>query len=362
MPSRKGGKTGSKGLLRAEIEEKLDQKLRLGGANALNETRDRARVIAPLLGAAREFEELEAIIGALQGTHETALESSLGRSRMEGLPCDPSRTGLFERLYAELSAWAVVSRPDPVGSLTGFRNVAFFDAYFSNYIEGTEFDVEEAKEIVFEGRESDRPEDAHDIQGTFGVTSDRARMSRSMGHAQVTWPLFREQLSTDHGQIMRGRPEKHPGKFREVGVRAGQTVFVDADLVAGTLRAGLELLRTLEGGFRRAAFQMFLISEVHPFLDGNGRAARIFMNAELVADGQKRMLIPPVYRDDYLINLKAASRGEGFDRYLRMLDRAQELVYRIDFSDYETAWAQLDGANAFDSHLDSRLVLPPRST
>ena len=28
---------------------------------------------------------------------------------------------------------------------------------------------------------------------------------------------------------------------------------------------------------------MFLVSEVHPFVDGNGRIARIMMNAELVA-------------------------------------------------------------------------------
>jgi Fic family protein len=37
---------------------------------------------------------------------------------------------------------------------------------------------------------------------------------------------------------------------------------------------------------------MFLISEVHPFDDGNGRVARAFMNAELVAAGHCRILIP----------------------------------------------------------------------
>ena len=29
-------------------------------------------------------------------------------------------------------------------------------------------------------------------------------------------------------------------------------------------------------------FMMFMISEIHPFLDGNGRLARVMMNAELV--------------------------------------------------------------------------------
>ena len=43
------------------------------------------------------------------------------------------------------------------------------------------------------------------------------------------------------------------------------------------------MYRTLDAPFRRAAFIHFLISEVHPFADGNGRMARVMMNAELVA-------------------------------------------------------------------------------
>ena len=43
-----------------------------------------------------------------------------------------------------------------------------------------------------------------------------------------------------------------------------------------------------------AAFMLFLVSEVHPFIDGNGRVARIMMNAELVAGGQVKILIPTV--------------------------------------------------------------------
>jgi Fic family protein len=40
----------------------------------------------------------------------------------------------------------------------------------------------------------------------------------------------------------------------------------------------------------------FLVSEVHPFLDGNGRLARVMINAELAAARQMRVLIPIVYR------------------------------------------------------------------
>lgn len=38
----------------------------------------------------------------------------------------------------------------------------------------------------------------------------------------------------------------------------------------------------------------FLISEIHPFNDGNGRLARIMMNAELVAENEEKIIIPTV--------------------------------------------------------------------
>jgi hypothetical protein len=41
---------------------------------------------------------------------------------------------------------------------------SFIEAYFSNYIEGTRFVVEEAKRIVFDGvMPAQRPQDGHDV-------------------------------------------------------------------------------------------------------------------------------------------------------------------------------------------------------
>ncbi len=58
----------------------------------------------------------------------------------------------------------------------------------------------------------------------------------------------------------------------------------------------------------RAIFMMFLVSEVHPFADGNGRVARVMMNAELAAAQQVRVLIPIVYRSNYISALARAKR------------------------------------------------------
>src|SRR5260370_7144152 len=79
---------------------------------------------------------------------------------------------VFDSLVAELRSWPAVDRPR-VGVKEGAFDIeAFFDAYFSNYIEGTEFEVDEAVGIVFEHRiPAQRPKDAHDILCTYRLLS-----------------------------------------------------------------------------------------------------------------------------------------------------------------------------------------------
>src|SRR3546814_13106058 len=74
---------------------------------------------------------------------------------------------------------------------------------------------------------------------------------------------------------------------------------------------------------------MFLVSEVHPFLDGNGRLARVMMNAELVSAGQTKVIIPTVFREDYLGALRLLTRRQQPDTFIRMLQRAQQFSAKI---------------------------------
>jgi hypothetical protein len=88
-------------------------------------------------------------------------------ARRRGRPYDPDRLTLLQALHTALRdeppLTGLAQEPGPEGRST----LAFFDAYFSNFIEGTEFAVEEAADIVFRGViPSERPEDAHDVLGT----------------------------------------------------------------------------------------------------------------------------------------------------------------------------------------------------
>ena len=57
-----------------------------------------------------------------------------------------------------------------------------------------------------------------------------------------------------------------------------------------------------------AAFAHRRLVDIHPFVDGNGRTARLLMNLILVNKGYLVVSIPPILRIDYIHALQAAQR------------------------------------------------------
>jgi hypothetical protein len=355
-PSRARGGV-ARTLSKREIEERLDEMLRRGGEAALQRLRDDARKTAAQLRLPAEFQGLDALIGTLLASRKTPLVSPAAAARAAGRPYDPQRLDLFQRLHAELAGAAPVTR---LQRPTDGPALPFFEAYFSNFIEGTEFAVDEAADIVFKGHiPRARPADAHDVLGTWKLVSDKREMSRLPRNIEELTTI----LNSRHARIMEGRPEQGPGRFKTEANRAGSTLFVALELVSGTLARGFEIYRSLTVPLHRAIFIMFFISEIHPFADGNGRVARIMMNAELVAAGESRIVVPTVYRNNYLMALKALSQNGITGATVRMLDFAQRYTAAVDFADLSRARFILDRTHAFayPNEADARgisLILP----
>jgi len=235
------------------------------------------------------------------------------------------------------------------------RLFAFFEAYFSNYIEGTVFELDEAREIVFDKIiHQQRPTDAHDILGTFEVISNSMEMNRP----SKDYESYQYLLQSRHLTIVAMRPDKSPGQFKLKSNRAGRTHFVEPDLVKGTLLKGWEMQQGLPDAISKAIFQMFLVSEVHPFEDGNGRIARIMMNAELSPLNGQKIIIPTVYREDYLLALRALSRSQNPGPLIDALLKAQLFSSQIDFGDWASAVDGFTRSNAFEESGEARLILP----
>ena len=331
-------------LSQKEIEEKLESVLVGGGENTLNKLREEAKSLSTKLHLEDEYKRLEMLIGALLGTKEVELLSKITISRTKGQPYDAKRIERFQTLYAALKNMAPQYRLRLNPTDAAKTNLAFFEAYFSNFIEGTEFEVTEARDIIFKGRLfPERPEDAHDILGTYQIVSSMDEMSKSY----TTFDEFISLLKARHLKVMSSRTDKKPGEFKDRVNRAGSTTFVDPKLVTGTLLKGFELMRSLEVPFQRAVFVMFMIGEVHPFLDGNGRMSRIMMNCELLKASEYPIIIPIIYRNNYLYALKALSHNAISEPLIRTMDFAQKYVTSIDWSNFKNATEHLKRTNAF---------------
>lgn len=331
-------------LNKVELEERLDTYLRRRGDQALNKLRDEALSISKELDMAEEYKKLDELIGSLFGTRDADVASDTAKARRDGVPFDPDRIEVFNQLFRTLKETAPQIRS--VTNLTSKEktNLSFFEAYFSNFIEGTEFEVEEAADIVFNNAiPAERPEDAHDVLGTFRIVSNYEEMSITPSN----FDHFISLLKKRHAIFMELRPDKNPGGFKKKTNVAGTTHFVAPELVIGTLKKGFEIYEGLEEPFHKAVYMMFLVSEVHPFTDGNGRAARIMMNAELVAAEEQKIIIPTIYRSNYLTALKAITQNQLANPIVRTLDFAQKYTQSVDWTTYDNAISDLNRSKAF---------------
>jgi len=112
-------------------------------------------------------------------------------------------------------------------------------------------------------------------------------------------------------------------------------------------------------GYARALYLMFLVAEVHPFKDGNGRVARIFLNAELSHAGLCRVIIPTVLRDDYLLALKGLTHNGRTEPYLQVVAKAQEFTAAVNYEEWDACVRDLERRNAFRESDEARLIASP---
>lgn len=335
----------SKCLPRTSIEEFLERMLQVNGESGLNAFRDKARVVSKELDMKEEFETLNHIIGAILSTKPSGiLTSASAQARAQGEPYDSERIRLFGVLFEALHNSPLPLIDEPNVENAAFRNFAFFESYFSNYIEGTEFEIEDARTIIETGQPlPDRNADSHDVLGTFQLVASRREMRRTPSSSDELIELLQDR----HRILMAARPDRNPGLFKMQNNHAGDTHFVDCTLVRGTLRKGYEFYQALEHPFAKALFMMFMISEVHPFNDGNGRISRIMMNSELVAADQSKIIIPTVFREDYLNALRRLTRKGDPSVVIRALSRVRQFSANITGDNFEVTRKYLESCNAF---------------
>ncbi len=307
----------SKILTRKQVELRLEALFRSGGEEEINELRERARSISKDLEMDLAFEQLNKLISAVLTTKRGNLPASaVAKARALGEPFDAARILLFEKLYESLADRDFPLYQDKNETMKSYQNFAFFETYFSNYIEGTIFEVEEAKEIILtETPLPARNEDSHEVLGTYKLVSNMREMATCPRSEDELIQILRYR----HNILLSAHREKNPGMFKDRNNPAGNTGFVDWTMVKGTLKKGYQWYHLLQHPFAKSAYMMFLITEVHPFMDGNGRMARVMMNAELSSKNLSKIVVPIVSREDYKKALQLLSRQGDTGTYSRIM-------------------------------------------
>ena len=199
-----------------------------------------------------------------------------------------------------------------------------------------------------------RPKDSHDVLGVF-------RLALQSPWRETVPPLaaeFPKELAARHAVMLEKRPEANPGEFKLEPNRGG-TWFVEPQFVRGTLIEGSELARSVPEGLARAIYLAFLISEVHPFLDGNGRISRLVMNAELSRTGEARTIIPTLFHEEYVDCQRQLSRQDNPEGHIRALTLMQAWTLAFDYSDIDALISSVKKTNALErARSQFKLTMP----
>ena len=111
------------------------------------------------------------------------------------------------------------------------------------------------------------------------------------------------------------------------------------------------------------AIAMFILDFIciHPFNDGNGRIARVMMNAELVRADQARIIVPTVFREDYILALRKLTRHKDPLAYISVMTKLHQFSDNLYGTDFTELKNYLAACNAYEEPSQAKLQIIDRT-
>jgi len=131
-------------------------------------------------------------------------------------------------------------------------------------------------------------------------------------------PLREEQILELHRLFYALMDEESAGVYRQERVFITGTDYTPPTpgMVPAAMKvyvAEMNALRVAVHPIEYAALVHKGLVDIHPFVDGNGRTARLLMNLTLLQAGYGIAIIPPVLRGEYIGALRASQRAKSPD-------------------------------------------------
>ncbi len=134
-----------------------------------------------------------------------------------------------------------------------------------------------------------------------------------------------EDVLSIHKLILKGIDDTNAGTMRSVPVRiSGSAVVLPNHLkVQGLMDKFIQDTHASSiHPVMRAALIHYEFVSIHPFIDGNGRTARLLMNLALMQEGYPPAIIQPKDRLSYIKGLEKAQLGGTLEDYLGVIEKA----------------------------------------
>lgn len=131
-----------------------------------------------------------------------------------------------------------------------------------------------------------------------------------------------------HGVILKGIDDPNAGMFRSVSVRisGSRSIIPNPRKVSDLMDEFIDWLQTSDDmhPVQFAAEAHYKLVSIHPFIDRNGRTARLLMNMLLMMAGYPPAIIRKRDRLAYITSLEKAQTGGSLDDYLKIIAKAAD--------------------------------------
>ena len=273
-------------------------------------------------------EKLRMRLGAEQATSRapdaTTVLGFLPESTVE-LELEPDTKARLGSFAEEVAAFRAKGALEPMAARKLGEYFRLQHIYHSTGIEGNRLSLRETEVVLLEGVElGDKP-----IADQIEVKDLAAAFRFLEQCAQQNEPLREIDVRELHRLTIGQKPEGQPGSYRQAGV-----VITGSDLkppeplavpgLAQQLVAWINHPKSLDT-FAFAVIAHHKMTAIHPFMDGNGRVARLLMNLILVRSGYPVVNIRREDRPRYYEALTFADVGLYSALISLALDRSLEV-------------------------------------
>ena len=220
----------------------------------------------------------------------------------------------------QLKAKLDALRPLPVAAIRNLHeDLVLRWTYHSNAIEGNTLTLKETK-VALEGITIG----GKTLKEHFEALNHRDAILCVEDIVRKNGPFSEWEIKSIHRLILKNIDDDNAGKYRSINVTIGGARHVPPDflhlpqLMGDLVKWHEQEAKALHPVELAARVHVDFV-KIHPFVDGNGRTARLLMNLELMKAGFPAVVLPVERRLEYYEVLDKAHVGGDYGPFLSLI-------------------------------------------